>query len=168
MNLGIKTVSVTIPKGCLTTMSESLNRQPMMRLLLPPRAAPRIKIDIKYQVLDQQSPAQPINSSSMIPHEKGTFFSGTPYDSDIGPVSGYPTSGKYTASDGTFHDVPLGVCGTGVFGPLTATQNITIVVGTNSYPVRSQTWTASGTSAGHGNIKNAVSPTNATDVSASR
>jgi hypothetical protein len=105
----------------------------------------------------------------MISHEKGTFFSGGSFDNNIGPVSGYPTSGEYTAADGTFHDVPLGVCGSGVFGPLTASQNITIIMGSASYAVRSQNWTASGTSAGHGNIKNTItSPVSGSDVSASR
>jgi len=128
-----------------------------------------IKVDIKYQVLDQQSPAQPIQSSNMTPHEKGTHFDGSSYDNNIGPVSGYPTSSATTASDGTFHDVPLGVCLSSTFSSLTATQNITMIVGSDSYAVRSQNWTATGTTAGHGTIKNSItSPGTGSDVSASR
>ena len=128
-----------------------------------------IKVDIKYQVLDQQTPPQPIRSSNMTPHEKGTLFSGAPYDNNIGPVSGYPTSSATTASDGTFYDVPLGVCASGTFSSLTATQNITMIIGSNSYAVRSQNWTATGTTLGHGTIQNSItSPRTGSDVSASR
>jgi hypothetical protein len=128
-----------------------------------------IKVDVKYQVLDQQSPAQPIQSSNMTPHENGINFGGSSYDSNIGPKSGYPTSSATTASDGTFHDVPFGGCANFTFSSLTATQNITMIVGTNSYPVRSQTWTLTGTTLGHGTIKNSItSPGSGSDVSASR
>ena len=127
------------------------------------------KVDIKYQVLDQQSPAQAINSSNMTPHESGKLFSGTPYDNNIGPVSGYPTSSATTAADGTFHDVPLGACANGTFNSLTATQNITIIVGGTPYPVRGQTWTLTGTTLGHGTITNSItSHGTGSDVSASR
>lgn len=66
--------------------------------------------DIKYQVLDQDTTPQPVQSSSMTPHESGTSFFGNLYDTNIGPVTGYPTSALTTASDGTYHDVPFGVC----------------------------------------------------------
>lgn len=126
-----------------------------------------IRVDIKYQVLDQQS--QPIQSSNMTPHEKGTLFSGSAYDNNIGPVSGYPTSGLTTAADGTFHDVPFGACSSGTFSSLTGTQNITMIVGSNSYAVRSQNWTVTGTTPGHGTIQNSITgPGTGSDVSASR
>lgn len=128
-----------------------------------------IKVDIKYQVLDQNSPGQPIQSSNMTPHEQGTLFSGTPYNNNIGPVSGYPTSSATTASDGTYHDVPFGACANGTFSSVTATQNITMIVGTASYGVRSQNWTVTGTTLGHGTIRNSItSPGSGSDVSASR
>jgi hypothetical protein len=126
----------------------------------PPNSS-GIRIDIKYQVLDQNT--TPIQSSAMTPHEAGTLFSGSPYDNNVGPVANYPTSGLTTASDGTFHDVPFGACVTGgTFSSLTATQNLSMLVGTSSFPVRTQTWTVTGTTLNHGTI------TNGTDVSASR
>lgn len=60
------------------------------------------------RVLDQS--AKPIQSANMRPHEKGTFFTGGTYDNDVGHVPGYPTSSQNTAADGTFHDVPFGLC----------------------------------------------------------
>jgi hypothetical protein len=99
----------------------------------------------------------------MTPHEQGTLFSGTPFNNNVGPVPNYPTSGLTTATDGTFHDVPFGGCVTGgTFSSLTATQNLTMLVGTASFVVRSQTWTLAGTALNHGTI------TNNLDVSASR
>lgn len=101
----------------------------------------------------------------MTPHEQGIHFLGGAFNNNIGPVPGYPTSGATTAADGTFHDVPFGTCAQFTFSA-TATQNITMILGTTSYPVRSQTWTATGTTTGnttgHGTIKNGI------DVSASR
>ena len=123
---------------------------------------------IKYQVLDENH--QPIKSASMIPYESGTSFGGKKYSNPIGSVSGFPTSGLYTASDGTFHDVPAGVCATGAFSSVTATQNITMVMPDGSSPaVRSQTLTVTGTTAGHGTITNNItSPGSGSDISATR
>ncbi len=139
----------------------------------PPSNNYGIRVDIKYQVLDQQSPAQVIKSSSMTPHEKGTLFDGSAFDNNIGPVNGYPTSSATTAADGTFHDVPFGYCqNTPINTPRTATQNITIIFGGQSYPVRSQTWSVSApgsSSFGHGTITNTItSPGTGSDVSATR
>jgi hypothetical protein len=131
-----------------------------------------IKIDIKYQVLDQNTPGVPIQSANMTPHETGTFFTGGTYDKNIGPTPGYPTSSQNTASDGTFHDVPVGICSAVPFTSKTATQNITIIMSGTSYPVRSQTWTAAApgsASFGHGTIQNAItSPGTGSDVSKTR
>lgn len=144
----------------------------------PPNGCPGsanygIKIDIKYQVLDQNM--APLQSSNMTPHEKGTFFTGGNFDSDIGPVSGYPTSSKNTAPDGTFHDVPFGACSNlPISNPgLTGTQNITIIMADGTtYPVRSQSWTVTApgsASFGHGEIKNAISsPGSGSDVDKTR
>jgi hypothetical protein len=124
-----------------------------------------IKIDIKYQVLDQNGTA--IQSAGMTPHENGTFFTGGSYDSNIGPVTGYPTSSATTAADGTFHDVPLGICQSLPIAGLTAVQHITIIMPDGSAPgVRTQTFTvtAPGTqSFGHGSISNSIG-----DISAKR
>jgi hypothetical protein len=97
-------------------------------------------IDIKYQVLDQENPPKLLKSADMIPHENGTSFKGVTFDNDIGPAKGYPTSGKTTASDGTFHDVPFGFCyPLPISAPgATATQNMTMIKNKKSYPVRSQ------------------------------
>jgi hypothetical protein len=120
-----------------------------------------IRVDIKYQVLDQKG--SPILSADMTPHEHGTRFSGSPYDSNIGP-SGFTNSTATTAADGTFHDVPFGVCANGVFSSLTATQFITMIMPDGSAPsVRGQTFTATGQSAGHGTLQNSVG-----DISATR
>ena len=117
-----------------------------------------IDVDTQYQVLDEAG--YPIQSSSMIPHEAGTHADGSQYDNNIGPSRISDTS-EYTSSAGTFHDAPLGVCGNGVFYA-SVTQNITILVGTYSYPVRPQTLTVSSSASGHGCIHNG------SDISASR
>jgi hypothetical protein len=128
-----------------------------------------IKVDVKYRVLDQNSPGQAIQSANMTPHETGTFFTGGSFDGNIGPVSGYPTSSATTASDGTFHDVPLGVCSAfPISSPgVTASQTISMVLaGGTSYSVRSQNLTVSApgsASFGHGTITNSLS-----DISATR
>jgi hypothetical protein len=120
-----------------------------------------IKVDIKYQVLDQYG--SPILSANMTPHEHGTSFGGSPYDNPIGP-SGFTNSTATTAADGTFHDVPFGVCANGAFSSLTATQFITMIMPDGSAPsVRGQTVTATGQSAGHGTLHNSVG-----DISATR
>jgi hypothetical protein len=120
-----------------------------------------IAVDIKYQVLDQRNPPQAIMSSNMIPHEKGTFSDGTPYDNNIGPTY-ISTTSKNTAADGTFHDAPMELCSIAPFSGKTQTQNVTVLIGSGSYPVRSQTFTYSSSGAGHGTI------TNGSDISASR
>ena len=116
-------------------------------------------------MLDQNG--APIQSANMTPHEKGILFDGTGYDNNIGPVTGYPTSSQNTAADGTFHDVPLGVCANLPFSSLTDTQYITIVMPDGSAPgVRNQTFTVTAPgsqSFGHGSITNSVG-----DISATR
>jgi len=134
-----------------------------------------IQVDITYQVLDQDDDPQPIQSTNMMPHEKGTFFLGGSVDSDIGPAPGYPTSSKTTAADGTFHDVPFGSCS---LFPIslpgrTATQNITIIVPNQQpFPVRSQTATVTAPgsqSFEHGKLTNTItSPGSGLDIQAER
>jgi hypothetical protein len=120
-----------------------------------------IRVDIKYQVLDQNG--KPILSANMIPHEHGVFFGGGGYDNNIGPT-GFANSTLTTAADGTFHDVPLGVCANGAFSSLSDAQFITIIMPDGSAPsVRGQTFTATGQSAGHGTLSNSVG-----DISATR
>jgi hypothetical protein len=126
-----------------------------------------IMVDIKYQVLDQNG--NPIASANMTPYEQGVGFSGSPYSGNIGPT-GFTNSTLTTAADGTFHDVPFGVCANGAFSSATNTQNITMVMPDGSTPaVRSQTFTATGKTAGHGTLNNAItSPGAGSDISATR
>lgn len=125
-----------------------------------------IKIDATYVVLDQSGNA--IQSSNMTPHETGTFFTGGNFDNDIGPVPGYPTSSKTTAADGTFHDVPVGICrNLPISDPgLTAHQIITMVLPSgSSYQVRDQTITVKAPGAAsfeHGTMTNSLNDLNAT------
>lgn len=135
-----------------------------------------IMVDIQYQVLDQDAPnPQPIQSANMTPHEKGNLFKGEPADSNIGPVPGYPTSGQTTAPDGTFHDVPYGLCSAFPISlpGRTATQNITMIVpNQNPFAVRSQTATVTAPgvqSFEHGTITNTItSPGSGSDINAMR
>lgn len=163
-----KNFFVQVPTSLLFMSANVLPDGPDPPSGCPGSANYGIMIDLRWRVLDQNSPSNPILSANMIPHENGTFSDGTPFESDIGPKAGYPTSAKFTASDGSFHDVPLGLC---LSVPIsepgrTSTQNITIIVpGGTSYLVRSQTWTVKAPGAasfGHGTI------TNGFDVSASR
>src|ERR1700735_5496913 len=121
-----------------------------------------ILVDIKYQVLDQNG--RPILSANMTPHEHGSFFGGGLYDKKIGPTGFTNSTTAPTAADGTFHDVPLGICTNGAFSSLTDTQFITIIMPDGSAPgVRGQTFTATGKSAGHGTLNTSVP-----DISAAR
>lgn len=119
-----------------------------------------ILVDIKYQVFG--SDGSPFQQGGMTPHETGTSFTGAALNSNIGPSPGFPTSTGTTASDGTFHDVPFGICANGAITK-TATQNITIIMSGTSYPVRSQTFTVNGQSVGHGTISNNIG-----DIAATR
>jgi hypothetical protein len=126
-----------------------------------------LMVDIEYQVLDQDGVA--IKSASMTPHEKGTSFGGKPYDSNIGPT-GFTNSTLTTTAEGTFHDVPFGACANGAFSSFTRTQTITMILPDGSAPaVRSQTFTLTGQTAGHGTLKNSISsPGTGSDISAMR
>ena len=107
-----------------------------------------IIVDIKYQVLDQQTPtAVAIQSSSMEPQES---VDGSAY-SDIGGSALYTST--LTRSDGTFDDAPIGLCATTNDYEL-HTQVIRILVGSSTYPVRTNSWTYSTSGAGHGTMSN--------------
>jgi hypothetical protein len=120
-----------------------------------------IMVDIKYQVLDQNT--QPIQTSAMIPWEHIVWYDGTTSDNAIGPTR-ISTTSATTASDGTFHDAPVGVCkGIPFTSGLTTTQSITIKLNGTSYPVRTNNWAISSTNLpGQGTIKNG------TDINKSR
>ena len=122
--------------------------------------------DVKYQVLDQVGKS--IQAAGMTPYENGILFDGS-------PIPPNQQLGLPTASDGTFHDNPIGLC---LQVPYTkayaATQNITIQVITNGvqHTVRSQTVTAtspSGTAGfGHGTEKNNLPNPSSPDINVSR
>ena len=125
-----------------------------------------IQIAIVYQVLDQASPAHPIGSSAMLPQETFTnvFYNGV-HQADsplhnVGPTHVSGTSSN-TTDTGTFKDAPFGNCSDGTF-TLTLDQNLTIALGSISYPVRINSFATSSNSLGHGGISNSL------DISASR
>jgi hypothetical protein len=68
-----------------------------------------------------------------------------------------PPSATFASQSGTFYDVPFSLCSTGAFTSNNyVTQAISIKIGNNSYSVRSQTWSASSSSAGHGTLSNSL------------
>ncbi len=122
-----------------------------------------IYLDVIYQITTTGgAPVTTRTGIPMIPTEHIVTSGGSVFDNDIGPIPGYPTSGKYAAFNGSFHDVPVGFCAS---GPITtsSTQSIDIDIGDRSFLVRGTT-TFSGTtnSPGHGSV------TNGRDITASR
>lgn len=112
-----------------------------------------IRIDIKYQVFDQQTPAQTIQSSNMIPFEDDTFPNGT-QSGDTCANSPVPDCTLNTASDGTYHDAPVGFCNSGPLSNFTETQKISMLIGSVKYQVRTNNFTMNSSSSGHGSITN--------------
>jgi hypothetical protein len=112
-----------------------------------------IEIAIHYQVLDQSGAA--INSASMEPQEKDPNL-GLNNWADIGP-SGYPGTSQFTDANGQFWDAPVGVCATSSFF-ISDAQYISILVNGILYPLsgfaRTNNWTTSSTSVGHGSTTN--------------
>lgn len=122
-----------------------------------PTADYGIKIDIMYQVLDQAN--HPILQSGMTPIEAVQGAGGKPGFNPIGPTDNSNSSAT-TASDGTFHDVPFGLCSDAAFSNLTQLQ--IIYINSTSQKVRQNAFTYSSSSAGHGTMSNG------NDVSAMR
>jgi hypothetical protein len=120
---------------------------------LPPQCSGTygISIDVTFQIRNPNG--QSVSTSTgipMVPYEDVGFQHG-----NIGPVSGYPTSSLYAAGNGTFHDVPLGVCGNYPFNVNMDNQNIYVYIGDNAYSVRSnQVYSVAGPTPGHGSISN--------------
>ncbi len=116
-----------------------------------------IQVDIKYQVLDGSSPPTPINDATMTPTEHVVFWDGTIRDGNIGPTT--------TASDGTFHDAPVGVCKAVPFNtPLLTSQDISMKLSSGtSYTVRHNDFKFSST-----NLTNHGTVTNGGDINASQ
>ncbi|MBB5340342.1 hypothetical protein [Tunturiibacter gelidoferens] len=122
-----------------------------------PTADYGIKLDIKYQVLDQSG--KPILQSGMTPYEAVQSAGGNLTYNPVGPTQNSNSSAT-TASDGTFHDVPFGICSAATF----ANANILQIIYINSqtYKVRQNSFTVGSTGLDHGSI------TNSNDVTASR
>jgi len=120
-----------------------------------------IEIAIHYQVLDQNG--SPINSTSMEPQEKDPAL-GMNNWADLGP-SPYPGTSQFTDANGQFWDAPLGTCGPSSFS-MNDTQYISILLNQHLYPLngfaKTNNWTTSSSSVGHGSI------TNGADISKSR
>jgi hypothetical protein len=120
-----------------------------------------IRIDVKYQVLDGANPPQPISDATMVPTEQivENWSGGGTFGGNIGQNNNpmYPSSSRTTASDGTFHDIPVGVCFSIPFNnPFSLTQTISIVTSNGStYPVRTNNFEMSSTNLfNHGTITN--------------
>jgi hypothetical protein len=123
-----------------------------------------IQVDVEYQVLDQQTPPQPIKDATMIPQEHVVFWDGSTKDGNIGPTY-VTTTSKTTRADGTFDDAPVGACSAVPFNtPLTTTQDIKILTGGGTvYTVRHNDFKFSST-----NLINHGTVTNGSDVTATQ
>jgi hypothetical protein len=119
-----------------------------------------IEIDIEYQVLDQESPAQGIQSSAMTPWEDDTFPTGSS-SGDTCANSPVADCTLTTASNGTYHDAPVGACVSQVFST-SETQAISMIVGSAKYAVRTNNITINSSSSGHGTV------TNGSDINVTR
>jgi hypothetical protein len=112
-----------------------------------------IKLDIKYQVLDQNTPALPLKDATMVPHEHVIYpATGQTVDTDICP-SRISTCTHTTDVNGIFHDAPYGACSAGSFS-LGLTQTIKIIFNGVNYTVRTNSVTISSSSSGHGSLSN--------------
>lgn len=123
-----------------------------------------IMVDIKYQVRDQNGNA--LRLAGMVPYEHVVFSDGAQHDGNIGPTYVSTNTGT-TASDGTFHDAPLGICSPlPINSNLTLMQDVSVILNGAGFPVRSQTFTVSDLSGASGFDHGPI--TNGSDVSASR
>jgi len=109
-----------------------------------------IKIDITYQVLDQNS--RPIQSSNMAAWEDDTT-QGRPASGWTCP-SQAPDCTRNTQTDGTYHDAPVGICLFSSQTNIPVQQIISMFVGNSKYTVRTNNFVEGGTSPGHGSITN--------------
>jgi hypothetical protein len=84
----------------------------------------------------------PVKDPTMVPIEQGNMaVKGSDGKTSYGPQ---PLSPKPTAADGTFHDVPVGMCSIAPFKDKVTTQNISMKMSDNRViPVRSNVFTMS-------------------------
>jgi hypothetical protein len=75
-----------------------------------------IMIDAGYQITGAAGDVRWSNLSPILmePYEAGHDPSGS-YSHDIGPDPEYADSSKYATTNGTFHDVPVGICSNAAF-----------------------------------------------------
>lgn len=117
-----------------------------------------IKVAVRYQVNDQNG--NPIQKNNMRPQEKimNEVLNGVPLGSpvpnwdDVGPSRNSQTS-RLTNASGQFVDAPLGASGPGSF-TRSADQEISILVGSRRYNVRSHHLTFTSSAQGAGTISN--------------
>lgn len=114
-----------------------------------------ISIDVKYQVLDQESPPQAIQSTNMTPFEDDTFPGNIQRSNNTCPSS-VPDCTVNTASDGSYHDAPVGACNSVALSNYTETQIISILVGSAKYQVRNHSLTINSSQSGHGTISDGI------------
>lgn len=104
----------------------------------------------------------PNSNVSLEPYESDTFYSpsGTitsAYSGDVGPNS-WSQSSKYADSNAEFYDVPVGTCVPspyGFTGYRFGQQDLDIVIGNDSYPVRpTQYWYGTATGYNTGSVYN--------------
>ncbi len=105
-----------------------------------------IHIDARYRVKDQNGSA--IQSAAMAPQESVNNSAW----GDIGPNAVMTTA--FTNSDGTHDDAPVGVCSASSFSNVIETQAVRMDVNGGYYNVRTNSFTISGSSSGHGSISN--------------
>lgn len=125
----------------------------------PDSQATGIKVGVTLQVLDRTNNA--IARSDMRPQEKvtDTSFNGTsqgdpvPDWSDIGPSRITGTS-QFTNEDGRFLDAAYGFCWPSTFSTYKFKQQISILIGSRRFNVRTNNVTVTGTTLGHGTITN--------------
>jgi hypothetical protein len=110
----------------------------------PPSKPYGFALSIRYQVLDQATPAQPIATTMRIKENLvNAVVDGQSGGSDNLDTEVTPSG--YTQSDGTFIDAPVGVTHVMPFNLATYTQELFIVLSATQRPtVRINDWRVSG------------------------
>jgi hypothetical protein len=99
-----------------------------------------MRLAVKYQILDQQNPAQAISATLPLRENLTNFVAnGQPQTGMV--KGGFVTASGTTNSDGTFTDDPVGACAQGPFTTTTFTQElflpissqVSLTVRTNNY-----------------------------------
>jgi IPT/TIG domain len=93
-----------------------------------------MKAAVRYQILDQRSPAQAIFATMQLRENLVDFVvDDQPQANTIS--GGFVTPSGTTNSDGTFLDDPLGACGQGPFSTATFTQTLFVLLSPQISPV---------------------------------